>query len=101
VTAQLGRLVAGFACLTALFAAGLALADDPLQTAQAQPVAPKDAPEQPKDKASAPPRDDILNLDIERLGSVPARVNVASGFNAPVTTVGRERDVAAAAPSAQ
>jgi iron complex outermembrane receptor protein len=67
--------------------------ESPPLPAVAQAQAVPGPPKEPADKAQPPPKEDIFGLDIERLGTIPARVSVASGFSAPVSTVSRELDL--------
>src|SRR5262249_51333915 len=83
---------AGFAVLLACSAApadGPPLPDD----AQVQAAPP---PKEIAPPGTPAPKEDIFNLPIEQLGTIPARINVASGFSTPVTTVSRELELPAA-----
>src|SRR5262245_43873438 len=92
---RLRKAVGATALLTLLLAVLPGRGQEPSLPAVAQaPAVPKDGAQQPTDKAQPPPpKEDIFGLDIERLGTIPARVSVASGFSAPVSTVSRELDL--------
>src|SRR5262249_8702930 len=87
---------AGFAVLLAAWPARAEGPSQPAEMVVQAPPAAKEGADQPKDKARAaavPPKEDIFSLPIEQLGTIPARINVASGFSAPVTTVSRELEL--------